>query len=120
MSQLYYDNDITSRSKLYAIWDDGDDDSDETLAGICDCSPATVHTYRVDYRRRRRKEVTQITWDDLPLLTIGGLVVWTLPIQSGNVSCNKDCPLWEACKYWVRSGGFVGCERPLRKELDCD
>ena len=116
--QTYYGDDLTARSKLYAIWDEGDDDDDETLARICRCSQATVNTYRQDYNRRKKHDLVDVAEEDLPVATVRGIVMWMIPVEDGsNMACNKKCDLWELCQWWVHNGGFVGCERMLRKEM---
>jgi len=117
--QTYYDGDITARSKLYAIWDEGDDDDDTVLARICKCSRATVVTYRQDYRRTRKKDVVFVDESELPVVTVRGMVMWTVPVEDGsNKTCSREeCDMWEMCQWWVHHGGFVGCERLLRKEV---
>ena len=113
--QTHYGDDITARSKLYAIWDDGDDDTDEELARICKCSEATVNTYRQDYNRRAKHGLAEVIEEDLPVITYRGLIMWSMPVE-GNMSCNEECDMYEMCQWWVHRRGFVACERLLEKE----
>jgi len=116
--QTYYDGDITARSKLYAIWDEGDDDDDGVLARICQCSRATVITYRQDYRRSQQNGVERVTESNLPIVTNRGMIMWCIPVELPGVTCSREgCDMWELCQWWVHHRGFVACERLLKKEI---
>lgn len=118
--QKTYRGEPTARSRLYALWKDGNDRSNKELAEEIGCSWHTVRTYRQDWNRRHGKPVKpipdllDIPPDDLPLLTLHGWM-WCEPI-SMRLNCEK-CDMIELCKEAVKDGNFIACERMLEDEV---
>jgi len=122
--QLTYLGDTTARIRLYELWDEGDERSDDELALLIGCSSATVNTYRQDYRRGQDESgIVDVAEGELPLLTIKGWM-WCEPVEAFGKTCEpwgegnkRGCVMYEMCKVAVRDGNFIACERMLEKEI---
>ena len=122
--QLTYLGESTARIRLYELWDEGDSRGDEQLARVVGCSPATVTTYRQDWRGRENDNaVVEVGEDELPLLTLHGWM-WCAPVEIHGKVCEpwseentRGCVMYEMCKEAVKEGNFVACEWVLEREL---
>ena len=123
MKQLLHRGKPTAKSILFDLWESEFDDTDIALAADLDISPATVRSYRVEWKARRGEGVKElhtimeIDPDSLPLETSKGWV-WRVPIRDeskrlkcGTCECRMEC--WE----WTRRQGYLGCEEVFESEL---
>ena len=84
--QETYRGEPTARIRLYALFEQGDERSNEELAKEIGCSWHTVRTYRQDWNREHGEStkptsnLLDVPLDDLPLLTLHGWM-WCEPIS---------------------------------------
>ena len=112
----------TRRSVLYALWDAGDESSNEELAELVGVAVKTVASYRRKYRYDKGEghkdphSFYTVCEEELPLRTIKGWV-WCVPRPEGEKMNCDECPLFESCQEAVKGEGYLGCEQVFVDEL---
>jgi hypothetical protein len=118
--QSTYRGETTARIRLWTLWEDEDTRSDDELVQLLGVSKATVRSYRREWLVTQgkgvkpRRQIVELTEDDIPLETIKG-VVWIVP-EERRLDCDT-CELFEMCVDAVRLGWYLGCEKVYVEEL---
>lgn len=123
--QLTYKGKPTAKSLIFSMWDDGDDGDDESIALSFGVSRKTVMSYRNEWRREKNlgikklPEIHQVAepknGSPFELFETTNGIVWRVPYEN-DLRC-RDCPIADECEWWVRRGGYLGCEKVYEREI---
>ena len=118
--QKLYQGRPTAKLTLFALWDDGWDDTNANIVEEFGVSRSTVRSYRVEWKAKHGrgvkalKKIVRVDPDDVPFETAKG-IVWRVPLEE-KLKCDR-CPYQKECKWWVVRGGYLGCEEVFEDEL---
>jgi len=127
VQQLIYRGKPTAKRTLFALWDDGFDDTDDAISEQLDITISTVQSYRVEWKKargggiKRVKQILTVLPEDVPFQTAKG-TVWCVPKEKDKLKCER-CEIKKECLEWVRKGvregggAYLGCEAVYECEL---
>lgn len=125
--QKIYDGRPTAKLTLFALWDDGFDDTDSALAEELSITLSTIRSYRVEWKRERGdgvkkvKQIYHVAQEDVPFETIKG-IVWCVPKKKDKLKCERceirvECQRWMCIGVEMGCGAYLGCEEVYECEL---